>query len=149
VRLFGTAGEMLESAKPETPDASPTVVARILITQKKSVTSGTLFNIWRAVGICRPSSDGAMPPSATVVMAPSWHRAPERDLTASGKRRQLRLSEQARMVMGNLALLAEGVGFEPTSRLTTANGFRDRPVQPLRHPSGASAKRNPSDGTSS
>src|SRR3954466_2209944 len=30
---------------------------------------------------------------------------------------------------------AEGVGFEPTSRLATANGFRDRPVQPLRHPS--------------
>ena len=25
-----------------------------------------------------------------------------------------------------------GVGLEPPSRLTTANGFRDRPVQPLR-----------------
>jgi site-specific DNA recombinase len=33
--------------------------------------------------------------------------------------------------------LAEGVGFEPTSPLARANGFRDRPVQPLRHPSEA------------
>src|SRR6188472_63715 len=31
--------------------------------------------------------------------------------------------------------MTEGVGFEPTSPLTRANGFRDRPVQPLRHPS--------------
>ena len=28
-------------------------------------------------------------------------------------------------VQGLLSYLAEGVGFEPTSRLTTANGFRD------------------------
>ena len=33
------------------------------------------------------------------------------------------------------ALQAEGVGFEPTNDLTAVNGFRDRPVQPLRHPS--------------
>jgi hypothetical protein len=30
----------------------------------------------------------------------------------------------------------EGVGFEPTVPQTGDNGFRDRPVQPLRHPSG-------------
>jgi hypothetical protein len=30
---------------------------------------------------------------------------------------------------------AEGVGFEPTVDETAHNGFRDRPVQPLRHPS--------------
>ena len=29
---------------------------------------------------------------------------------------------------------AAGVGFEPTERLTTLNGFQDRPVRPLRHP---------------
>ena len=29
--------------------------------------------------------------------------------------------------------LAEREGFEPSSPLTEANGFRDRPVQPLRH----------------
>ena len=30
----------------------------------------------------------------------------------------------------------EGEGFEPSVRRKTHNGFRDRPVQPLRHPSG-------------
>src|SRR6476469_4523346 len=43
---------------------------------------------------------------------------------------------EARLQSGIQLARAEGVGFEPTSRLTTANGFRDRPVQPLRHPSG-------------
>ena len=32
---------------------------------------------------------------------------------------------------------AEGVGFEPTRDPKAPNGFRDRPVQPLRHPSEA------------
>ena len=32
---------------------------------------------------------------------------------------------------------AEGVGFEPTSRLATATGFQDRRIQPLCHPSGS------------
>jgi ketosteroid isomerase-like protein len=32
-------------------------------------------------------------------------------------------------------MLAEGVGFEPTVPLAGHNGFRDRPVRPLRHPS--------------
>ena len=31
---------------------------------------------------------------------------------------------------------AEGEGFEPSRDLAAPNGFRDRPVQPLRHPSG-------------
>ncbi len=31
--------------------------------------------------------------------------------------------------------MAEGVGFEPTDLTKGVNGFRDRPVQPLRHPS--------------
>ena len=31
---------------------------------------------------------------------------------------------------------AEGEGFEPSVRLTTHNGFRDRRIQPLCHPSG-------------
>ena len=31
----------------------------------------------------------------------------------------------------------EGEGFEPSNELTPVNGFRDRPVQPLRHPSEA------------
>src|SRR5207237_2379321 len=30
---------------------------------------------------------------------------------------------------------AEGEGFEPSRDQTAPNGFRDRPVQPLRHPS--------------
>ena len=37
---------------------------------------------------------------------------------------------------GSARSKAEGVGFEPTRDLTAPNGFRDRPVQPLRHPSG-------------
>ena len=37
--------------------------------------------------------------------------------------------------------VAEGVGFEPTVRPKTYNGFRDRPVQPLRHPSGVQSSR--------
>jgi hypothetical protein len=34
-------------------------------------------------------------------------------------------------------LKAEGEGFEPSIRLTTDNGFRDRRIRPLCHPSGA------------
>src|SRR5690606_38687269 len=36
--------------------------------------------------------------------------------------------------IGNKAL-AEGEGFEPSKSRKALNGFRDRPVQPLRHPS--------------
>ncbi len=38
--------------------------------------------------------------------------------------------------------LAEGVGFEPTVRMTY-NGFRDRPIRPLSHPSGRQDRRSP------
>src|SRR3990172_12174300 len=34
--------------------------------------------------------------------------------------------------------MAEGVGFEPTVRPKTYNGFRDRRLKPLGHPSGLS-----------
>jgi hypothetical protein len=34
-------------------------------------------------------------------------------------------------------LSAEGEGFEPSVDREAHNGFRDRPVQPLRHPSEA------------
>ena len=37
--------------------------------------------------------------------------------------------------MGILGRKAEGEGFEPSKDETALNGFRDRPVQPLRHPS--------------
>src|SRR5579875_1861261 len=36
--------------------------------------------------------------------------------------------------------MAEGVGFEPTVR-RTYNGFRDRPIRPLSHPSGEETRR--------
>src|SRR5680860_1577484 len=42
---------------------------------------------------------------------------------------------QSRSQSEKQALQAEGEGFEPSKDLTTLNGFRDRPVQPLRHPS--------------
>ena len=48
---------------------------------------------------------------------------------------------QTRSRRGISALQAEGVGFEPTVRLTPHNGFRDRPVQPLRHPSRVKRRR--------
>jgi hypothetical protein len=35
----------------------------------------------------------------------------------------------------------EGEGFEPSVDRKAHNGFRDRPVQPLRHPSGLSDSR--------
>ena len=35
----------------------------------------------------------------------------------------------------NVALLAEGVGFEPTGRLATPAGFQDQCIRPLCHPS--------------
>jgi site-specific DNA recombinase len=60
-------------------------------------------------------------------------------LTAADTPKRLRADARRHVSLGqgsNKTLLAEGVGFEPTSRLATANGFRDRPVQPLRHPSG-------------
>jgi site-specific DNA recombinase len=37
--------------------------------------------------------------------------------------------------------LAEGEGFEPSRPVTRPNGFQDRRVQPLRHPSGTTARR--------
>jgi hypothetical protein len=40
----------------------------------------------------------------------------------------------------NKDYLAEGVGFEPTVRMTY-NGFRDRPIRPLSHPSGGEPRR--------
>jgi hypothetical protein len=43
---------------------------------------------------------------------------------AFAQRREFRLEE------------AEGEGFEPSIRLTTDNGFRDRRIRPLCHPSG-------------
>jgi hypothetical protein len=53
----------------------------------------------------------------------------------------VRASGQARpakgLQIGHLsALKAEGEGFEPSVDRKAHNGFRDRPVQPLRHPSG-------------
>ncbi len=41
----------------------------------------------------------------------------------------------------NKGYLAEGVGFEPTVRMTY-NGFRDRPIRPLSHPSGGEPRRS-------
>jgi hypothetical protein len=35
---------------------------------------------------------------------------------------------------------AEGEGFEPSTGLTTRNGFRDRRIRPLCHPSGSELK---------
>ena len=64
-------------------------------------------------------------------------------LTAADTPRRLRTDCRKPASLGrgsNKSFSAEGVGFEPTSRLTTANGFRDRPVQPLRHPSGNSVR---------
>src|SRR5829696_8300379 len=49
-----------------------------------------------------------------------WHWAPSGPFLASA---------------GFFAPSAEGEGFEPSKRRKTLNGFRDRPVQPLRHPS--------------
>jgi hypothetical protein len=41
----------------------------------------------------------------------------------------------------------EGEGFEPSVDRKAHNGFRDRPVQPLRHPSGAfDCRRHPPAG---
>ena len=37
--------------------------------------------------------------------------------------------------LGLRLYLAEGVGFEPTARESASDGFQDRSVQPLRHPS--------------
>jgi hypothetical protein len=39
--------------------------------------------------------------------------------------------------MRNPAAQAEGEGFEPSTSLTTRNGFRDRRIRPLCHPSEA------------
>ena len=41
------------------------------------------------------------------------------------------------MSAGTIVLEAERVGFEPTVAHTDHNGFRDRPIQPLWHLSGA------------
>lgn len=39
--------------------------------------------------------------------------------------------------------MAEGEGFEPSKDVTALNGFRDRPIQPLWHPSGAARANGP------
>ena len=40
------------------------------------------------------------------------------------------------MAAGIRLYKAEGEGFEPSTSLTTRNGFRDRRIRPLCHPSG-------------
>src|SRR5262245_18901150 len=55
---------------------------------------------------------------------------------ARWRRRQPRaLSVLTTPVPPSSCPLAEGVGFEPTVPIAGHNGFRDRPVRPLRHPS--------------
>ena len=44
---------------------------------------------------------------------------------------------ETRTANGFLAPLAEGEGFEPSSELAPRNGFRDRRIRPLCHPSGS------------
>jgi hypothetical protein len=44
-------------------------------------------------------------------------------------------SRLSRLVDGETAWRTEGEGFEPSIRLTTDNGFRDRRIRPLCHPS--------------
>ena len=46
---------------------------------------------------------------------------------------------------GGLGPTAEGEGFEPSVEHKPHNGFRDRPVQPLRHPSERPTSRGPGD----
>ena len=46
----------------------------------------------------------------------------------------------ARDATGRLDPVAEGVGFEPTVPMRH-NGFRDRPIRPLSHPSGEEPSR--------
>jgi site-specific DNA recombinase len=40
----------------------------------------------------------------------------------------------------NVVFMAEGVGFEPTIRRTPDNGFQDRRIRPLCHPSGSAGR---------
>ncbi len=46
-----------------------------------------------------------------------------------------RACAQTRMESGFAGYRAEGEGFEPSSDLTARNGFRDRRIRPLCHPS--------------
>ena len=46
------------------------------------------------------------------------------------------IARAARKNLGRCGGKAEGEGFEPSIRLTTDNGFRDRRIRPLCHPSG-------------
>src|SRR5207302_1205330 len=71
----------------------------------------------------------------------SWGRqspSPPRErpllLANRGARLRARLSAVTSSATRNPASRAAGVGFEPTSDLSAANGFQDRPVRPLRHP---------------
>ena len=96
---------------------------------------------WRTINVftCRASRSNAVlrsPRSAAQSeIGPSgpkgWaHPSGESSATGATVRRETAANRP------HARLLAEGVGFEPTRDLTAPNGFRDRPVQPLRHPSG-------------
>ena len=58
-----------------------------------------------------------------------------RDAQSPSDRRD-RLQEKPPVISGLSDNPAEGEGFEPSIRLTTDNGFRDRRIRPLCHPSG-------------
>src|SRR6266536_2460942 len=72
---------------------------------------------------------------------------PERADSNGLERRRLRRSEDAktRATARVFVQTAEGEGFEPSIRLTTDNGFRDRRIRPLCHPSeeGQSSRASP------
>src|SRR3990170_987224 len=75
--------------------------------------------------------------SPGVPIRPLWHPSAERNRTGN----QQAANQQASRfwVPGPwFWFLAEGVGFEPTVRPKTHNGFRDRRLKPLGHPSGLS-----------
>jgi site-specific DNA recombinase len=89
-----------------------------------------------------PGADGQKAPSAALHDSRDWVDGRPRWLVAQEAKQGQSSKGRPTPVFSGLGLnkdyLAEGVGFEPTVRMTY-NGFRDRPIRPLSHPSGGNS----------
>ena len=91
------------------------------------------------VGMLTTGSKSWAPPPSVSVAARQLRasaRPSQADLSGLGRRTLLPARRrQNGMVTRKRLGRAEGEGFEPSIRLTTDNGFRDRRIRPLCHPS--------------
>jgi hypothetical protein len=146
-RLIDCFGWSVPSNKPSSSGSSR-------VCRCPRVTSASVFDSFATASLTatRTSSAGWAGPryrdlptrcrrdrTATAQARVIWPACSNRFTTTCGRLSKSRHSDglprTSAPATGISSPVAEGVGFEPTVDQTAHNGFRDRPVQPLRHPS--------------